>query len=58
MNSYHFVRYRPAPEGDDNVVTSPKKTKSEAKAAKSSHKRKSEDLWTGKCEKKETSMKK
>ena len=40
-------RYRPAPETDENVVTSPKKTKSETKASKSSHKKKSEDLWTG-----------
>ncbi|XP_045199519.2 E3 ubiquitin-protein ligase TRIP12-like isoform X2 [Mercenaria mercenaria] len=46
----HTIWYRPAPESDESVVTSPKKTKSETKAAKSSHKRKSEDLWTdGSC---------
>lgn len=46
----HTIWYRPAPETDDSVATSPKKTKSEVKAAKSSHKRKSEDLWTeGNC---------
>ncbi|KAL4220729.1 Ubiquitin-protein ligase [Mactra antiquata] len=45
----HTIWYRPAPDADDSVVTSPKKTKSETKA-KSNHKRKSEDLWTeGNC---------
>ncbi|XP_052815932.1 E3 ubiquitin-protein ligase TRIP12-like isoform X2 [Mya arenaria] len=46
----HTIWYRPAPDGDDSIVTSPKKTKSEQKAAKTSHKKKTEELWTdGNC---------
>ncbi|XP_052218873.1 E3 ubiquitin-protein ligase TRIP12-like isoform X2 [Dreissena polymorpha] len=46
----HTIWYRPAPENEDPAHASPKKTKSEVKAAKSSSKKKSEDLWTdGNC---------